>query len=180
MPKETAEPSCIVCDALLTEQNWSPAQKANWINKCADCLRVEKKVYARKWREKNRVRSAATQKRCTQKLRQEDPVKARARAAYGDSLKRATACGMEHNLTPEFVLDLMRNAVLCPYFGEPLTFGFGKSPMQASLDRIDSSKGYVIGNVQVISYMANLMKSSATVDQLIKFANGVQRIYGNA
>lgn len=42
-----------------------------------------------------------------------------------------------------------------------------------SLDRIDSSIGYVPGNVRVISLLANMMKSKATKDQLLMFAESV-------
>jgi len=52
-----------------------------------------------------------------------------------------------------------------------------KSPNYATIDRIDSSKGYVKGNVQVISYKANSMKSSSTEKQLLEFAvNGLKLI----
>ena len=48
-----------------------------------------------------------------------------------------------------------------------------------SVDRIDPTKGYVRGNVRVISYLANRMKSNATVDQLVRFSAWVMEdIYG--
>ena len=53
---------------------------------------------------------------------------------------------------------------ICPYTGIHLTLptykGHGDYFTCASLDRIDSSKGYVIGNVQFVSLPINLMKST--------------------
>lgn len=55
----------------------------------------------------------------------------------------------------------------CPILGMPLARGtnewYDHSP---SLDRIDPNKGYVPGNVQVISHRANMLKSNATLEEL--------------
>lgn len=48
-----------------------------------------------------------------------------------------------------------------------------------SLDRIDNTKGYVSGNIQVISKKANSMKNSASKQELINFAKNILKIYGN-
>ena len=69
---------------------------------------------------------------------------------------------------------------LCPILGIPLTRSFGKHGgdfSSASLDRIDPALGYVKGNVQVVSLLANNMKSSASKDQLLLFAKWVQETY---
>jgi len=38
--------------------------------------------------------------------------------------------------------------------------------IKPSLDRIDSSKGYIPGNVRIISYRANMLKNNATDNEL--------------
>lgn len=43
-------------------------------------------------------------------------------------------------------------------------------PNAASLDRIDNSKGYVRGNVMVISLRANAIKNNATAEELTAVA----------
>ena len=63
----------------------------------------------------------------------------------------------------------------CPYLGVQLLLGIDdhNSPNYFSIDRIDSSKGYVKGNIQIISRLANTMKNGASIDQLITFSKNV-------
>lgn len=42
----------------------------------------------------------------------------------------------------------------------------GPTPNSPTLDRVDSSKGYAKGNVRVISWRANKLKSDATLEEL--------------
>jgi hypothetical protein len=56
---------------------------------------------------------------------------------------------------------------VCPYLKTPF---IPKTMYAMSLDRIDNSKGYVKGNVEVISRKANTMKSNASTEELLEFA----------
>lgn len=59
----------------------------------------------------------------------------------------------------------------CPVFNMPLTTGKGVThKWSPSTDRIHPRKGYVRGNIQVISQLANFMKNDATPKQLKQFA----------
>jgi len=64
----------------------------------------------------------------------------------------------------------------CPVFDKRFTDrGAGFSPWSPSIDKINPKRGYVRGNVQVISMLANAMKRDATPAQLQQFAHWVLR-----
>lgn len=81
---------------------------------------------------------------------------------------RAKKKGIEFNMDH---MDIIMPEI-CPVFGMPFVLE-GHSNWNSSLDRIDNSKGYVKGNIQVISRLANTMKASATKSQLKEFAEWV-------
>ena len=81
---------------------------------------------------------------------------------------RALQKGYEFSIT-EVDITLPTN---CPILGVPLSkdgrrYGY-------SLDKIDPSKGYIPGNVWVISQLANAMKWDSTKEERLAFANWVQ------
>lgn len=66
----------------------------------------------------------------------------------------------------------------CPALGIKLdyskcekVFGKNKRLNVASLDRIDNNKGYIAGNVTVVSLRANYLKKDATVSELRALAD---------
>lgn len=69
----------------------------------------------------------------------------------------------------------------CPILGIELTKtrGMGRVKSNVSLDRLNNDFGYVKGNVWVISDLANRMKSNATKEELVLFAQGILKLYGN-
>lgn len=65
------------------------------------------------------------------------------------------ALSKEHIIIPE----------ICPVLGIPLVLG-GRTDGSISVDRRDNKKGYVPGNVFIISMRANRIKSDSTVEDL--------------
>ena len=59
--------------------------------------------------------------------------------------------------------------ISCPVLGIPLTFNTGEAKANSySIDRIDSSKGYTIDNIVIVSNRANTLKSDATLAEMKK------------
>lgn len=56
----------------------------------------------------------------------------------------------------------------CPVFGFDLVIGTKDKQKSPSLDRIIPEKGYVKGNIIVVSLKANTMKSNATIKEIKK------------
>jgi len=64
----------------------------------------------------------------------------------------------------------------CPVLGIEISPVRGRmNPASPSLDKIDPALGYVKGNVWVISWRANRMKSDASPEELRRFCEGMLR-----
>lgn len=61
--------------------------------------------------------------------------------------------------------------ITCPILGIPLALNNVQSDNSYSIDRIDSSKGYTIDNIIVISWKANRLKNNASNEDLKKISN---------
>lgn len=85
---------------------------------------------------------------------------------------RALKKGIEFNLTEEDIVI----PELCPILEVPLVIGTkGDYEYSPSIDRIDNTKGYIKGNVQIISKKANSMKNCASYKELQAFCKNVLR-----
>ena len=82
----------------------------------------------------------------------------------------AKQAGWVFDVSAEYLLSIAPDT--CPVFNEPLLWCFQSKTTQQfspSLDKIVPELGYVEGNVQWISYLANAMKRNASLDQLKQF-----------
>lgn len=112
-----------------------------------------------------------TNRKCMQKRRKEKPLDNKIVTKRAEAKK----VGLDFNITKEDLIVPER----CPYLDIPLILSGPVCDNLISLDRIDSTKGYVKGNVQVISMKANTMKSNASIEELKLFAKNILRIHGD-
>lgn len=91
---------------------------------------------------------------------------------YRAAKTRAKRAGLPFNIEVSDIIIPEK----CPIFDEPLDFsrkvGFPRD-FSPSLDRIIPELGYTKGNIQVISYLANKMKSNASPKKLLLFAKWI-------
>ena len=156
--------SCTVCSIELTPENQKDYHKKNYVHKCIECVRGVSRPIARKSYAKNKDVSQTRSNKYNIKNKEERPKYYTARQMQASSKKRASKKGWDYDLTTDYIESLMGDT--CPILKEKLQYGGAKSPFSASLDRIDSSKGYTKDNVWIISSLSNTMKSNATVEQL--------------
>jgi hypothetical protein len=95
---------------------------------------------------------------------------------------RGSARGLVRDIDPQYLKDLWESQRgLCPLTGWKLSLPIsarrgweqGHHPHNASLDRIDQSKGYVRGNVRFVVLIAQYARHSWSDDVVREFASAV-------
>jgi hypothetical protein len=97
---------------------------------------------------------------------------------------RAKQKGVDFNLTSKYLKKIFPKDNKCPITGLNFQFGYTNKEKinrnnSPSLDRIIPSKGYVIGNVMIISDLMNRMKQDSTYEDIEKLYNFYKKIIKN-
>ena len=141
---------CIKCGVLLTDENWRKSSQKHYQYTCKSCLSRAGTA----WRNS----------------------KTDAEYLHYVAKTRAAKLGREFSITVEDVAAV--DTDICPILNIPIqryphTSGGSckQKPDSKSLDRIDSTQGYVLGNIRVISWRANALLKDITADELAAIAN---------
>lgn len=82
---------------------------------------------------------------------------------WRDARKRSNKLDKEFRIVPEDI----KVSRVCPILGVPLfRTANTMSRNSPSLDRVDGSLGYIPGNIRVISWLVNNVKSNLTTDEV--------------
>lgn len=141
---------------------------------CKSCLtsyRIAHKERSREYMRRRRLQDNETIKATRRKSwRELDPRK----RMLQQSRNRARRKGLDFNLELSDIVIPKE----CPLLNIPFKVGTRDDYESThSLDRIDPSKGYVKGNVWVLTKKANSMKNSASPQELLTFAKNVIRYF---
>lgn len=99
--------------------------------------------------------------------------------------QRAKIKGIPFEITKEYLRSIYPKDNICPILEYKMVpCKTTRDRTSPSLDKIDPSKGYVVGNVKIVSWQANTMKNNASLKELklfcintLKFLN--EKIYEN-
>jgi len=118
----------------------------------------------------------AVKREKTKQWKVRNPKRQWAGTAYKSAKYRAIKKEIPFNITIDYVESILTDT--CPIYGTEFKFsGNGQmQPTSPSLDRIDPAKGYVEGNVVVISCKANNIKSAYKAADLYKVADWLYEI----
>jgi len=134
---------------------------------CSECMyKIKKEKYGHKIQDY----------RDTQHFKQSTTIDGRASLLLYRCKRRSRLDNIELNITKDDILDLL-NSKKCQVTNIPLVFnGDKRNPYSPSIDRIDSNKGYIKGNVQVTCFIYNMCKNTFTDEDVIAF---VTKFYNN-
>lgn len=151
---------CVDCSTEMGVPNNSSKLR------CEECLKTHNKEKAKSWYHNN-PRACRKNAGIKQVEKRKDNVQYR---LLSYARKRARETGHEFSLEEKDILIPLD----CPILGTEFEYG---SYYTHSIDRLDNSKGYIKGNIQVVSHKANAMKNSATPEELVNFAKWILNNY---
>lgn len=154
---------CRTCKSLLPVELFAinRANKDGLQVACKSCDNIRQKQ--RRITKKKEMQEYSKEYR----KRNKDNLDFRLQGLLNASRARAKEKDREHTLTLNDLKKLFPIDGCCPVFGFKLEWNqAGFRETSPSLDRIDSTRGYTLDNVQIISWKANRIKSYATVEEL--------------
>jgi hypothetical protein len=159
------------------ERNVSGANLRGGTSTSCGCFREENRPNLAKNRDYRGLKNPRAQKNVAKYGKEYVPSDSvwykRAAGVFYSAKKRSIPIGFAS--AAEFAIYVKSIAPdRCPVFDKKFTErGNGFASLSPSIDKINPKKGYIKGNIQVISMLANCMKRDATRAELVAFAKWV-------
>jgi len=138
----------------------------NYYKKNKDKILKQRKIYIKnnkqKIQEYNKLK------------RENNKTKCLCQEMVGRAKRRAKIKNINFDISFKDVFNIIPD--ICPYLKVPFTYfsDTKKIDYSMSLDRIDNKKGYIIGNIQIISFRANCIKNESNLFELEKLIKWIE------
>ena len=143
-----------------------------WVkNKCRKCHQEEDREARKTWSKEKLAKHRERKRKERANYKQTSPERALLKRAK----KRATINGLPFNIELSDIII----PKLCPIVGIPLfvSYNGGHIDNSPSIDKVNPNEGYVKGNIAIISYRANRLKSNLTLQQIKNLLSYIKK-YG--
>ena len=133
--------------------------------------------YKEKWANATEEQKAERRKKCNEQAAKTKPwLTRRKRRPESYLLNLAKTRSKKRNIEFSITVEDLKMPEFCPLLGIKLDTYAEDINVHPSLDRIDPKKGYVKGNVWIISHRANRIKNDATAEEIIKIGMALKEI----
>ena len=129
-------------------------------------------AYNKAYHEANREKILAQKKAYREANKEKSMLK--------NARKRAKKNNIPFNITEDYLKSIYPSDMICPVLGFEMSVGVdenGWTDTSPSLDRIIPEKGYVQGNVVIVSMRANSIKRDATPEEIRKVADFYEKVF---
>jgi len=89
---------------------------------------------------------------------------------------RAKNKGYESDISTDYLVEIFPKDFICPVLGTKMIWGGDKRKRNSpSVDKIFPDKGYIKGNVAIISERANSIKTDASLEEIKKLTSWLEK-----
>ena len=156
-------------EAILERQKRYRLKNREAISAAREKYYQENKEAILEWQKIYRLKNKEANKRYRQKKWEKQRIKG--------ALRRAKAKNLPFNITEEYVKSITPKDMICPALGIKMNTSVEDLDSKPSLDRLVPEKGYVKGNVIVVSFKVNRIKADATPEELMKVAIFYEKLF---
>lgn len=161
-------------------EDWKKKNRDKWTNqdpydivkekKCSICKVIkEAQAFARSLDARSGLQSWCTQ--CRHAKHVKDP--------RHQMIANAKAHAKRKHIAFNITIEDLNIPDECPVLKIPMFLESPDKQNSPSIDKIKPERGYIKGNVRVISYRANTLKSNGTLEEMIKIVEDLRKIYEN-
>lgn len=161
----------------LTEFHRNKNTRDEHSTKCKSCSIKDSLLVNKKNKD---IINARRRERRKQDSEFRERINSKKRKSYWDNRRDALYSAIKSSSKRRGIFfDISKEDIVIPEYCPILNVKLDQDRYSPSLDRFDNSKGYVKGNIWVISKKANTMKNDGSIKELVEFCKNLPQYLNN-